>query len=76
MKISIIPSDNTIVVDGDARRPTGFVYPENIHAIQWRDGAGNVEHLVGPAVAFSEFSVVEPYLAAHAAQKAIDEGDA
>lgn len=76
MKISIIPSDNTIIVNGDARRPVGFAYPENIHAIQWCDGVGNVEHQVGPAVAFSEFSVVEPYLAAHAAQKAADEGGA
>ena len=33
-----------------------------MHAIQWHGAYGIIEHLTGPAVRFTDFDVVQPYL--------------
>jgi hypothetical protein len=44
MKISIIPSDKTVVVDGRGFKisDVSFIDP-SIHAIQWKDTKGHIE---------------------------------
>lgn len=73
MKITVIPEDNTIVVDGDGRRPDGAVYPEGVRAIQWGGDIGAMEYHQAPQQAFTDFATVAPFLALHAAAKARDE---
>ena len=40
--VTIVPSDNLVIVDGEALR-FDFKAPEGVHAIQWHDGSGHVE---------------------------------
>ena len=50
MKITIIPSDNTIGIDGDfllsIQQDISWI-PENIHAVQWYNTWGEVEYTDG-----------------------------
>jgi len=75
MKISIIPEDKKIIVDGktvdlEDNAPWDFD-DETVHAIQWRDGRGELEYedVIGedpvPNKIFSEDefdTIVQPYL--------------
>lgn len=75
MRISIIPQDKKIIVDGrtvdlDDDAPWGFD-DDNIHAIQWKDGRGELEYedILGedpvPNKVFGEDEfqdIIEPYL--------------
>ncbi len=75
MRISIIPQDKKIIVDGrtvdlDDDAPWSFD-DDNIHAIQWRDGRGELEYedILGedpvPNKVFGEDEfqdIIEPYL--------------
>ena len=62
MRITIVPADGCVIKDGDAL--TGLAMPAapNVHAIQWHGAYGIIEHLTGPAVRFTDFDVVQPYL--------------
>lgn len=73
MKVTVIPEDNTIVVDGDVRHPDDAVYPDGVHAIQWDEEIGFVEHVQGSQVCFVDFGYVEPFVVMHAAAKLRDE---
>jgi hypothetical protein len=50
MRITIVPSDKTIGIDGDfllsIQQDMSWV-PENIHAVQWYDTRGEVEYTDG-----------------------------
>lgn len=76
MRVTVIPSDNTIVVDGDSRKPTGAVYPPTVHAIQWNGEIGHIEYLAGPQQAFTDVAFVQPFVEMHTAAKARDEAPA
>lgn len=41
-QVTIVPSDTLIIVDGLPLR-FAFEAPENIHAVQWREGSGYIE---------------------------------
>lgn len=44
MKVTIVPEDKTVVVDGVAAIDIDMSgIDENIHAIQWRDNKGEIE---------------------------------
>lgn len=73
MRITVIPSDNTIIVDRDARRPTEATYPQGVKAIQWYGEEGYIEYREGPQTHFTEFEEMEPFVALHAAAKLRDE---
>ena len=76
MKISIIPQDNRIVVDGktvdlDDNDIRWEFEDEHIHAIQWKDSMGEVEYedeigkdpLPNKSFGQDEFdTIVQPYL--------------
>lgn len=45
MKLTIIPSDNVVLVDGRALRVElgGFAQLEGLHAVQWNGSKGHIE---------------------------------
>jgi hypothetical protein len=44
MKITVIPDDKKITVDGRALKNKDFVFPVNIHAIHWDGEKGHIEY--------------------------------
>lgn len=62
MRVSIIPSDQTVVVDGVGRE-CAFSAPEGVRAIQWDGAQGYFEKADGLAH-FEEEAVVTPYVLA------------
>lgn len=40
--VTVVPSDNLVIVDG-VPLVFGFAAPANLHALQWHDGAGEME---------------------------------
>lgn len=45
MRITIIPSDKTIIIDGEARFNLEFDIDPLIHAVQWYDTHGEIEYI-------------------------------
>ena len=45
--VTVVPSDSLIIVDG-AALVFPFDAPTNLHALQWRGGAGHTEWTDGP----------------------------
>ncbi len=44
MKLTIVPSDKFVSVDGVGKSPLSWSgTPENVHALQWADGFGEIE---------------------------------
>jgi hypothetical protein len=43
MRITIIPDDKSVVIDGQSRMPLEFIINPQIHAVQWYDSWGEVE---------------------------------
>ena len=44
-RITIVPDDNTVIVDGEARREISMAgIDPTIHAVQWKDTAGEIEY--------------------------------
>ncbi|MGR3179819.1 MAG: hypothetical protein ACUZ8E_17405 [Candidatus Anammoxibacter sp.] len=54
MRVSIIPEDNIVVIDGQARNITLDIDP-NIHAIQWHGDYGYVENKTGDNLKITDF---------------------
>lgn len=46
MRLTIIPSDRTVIIDG-VGRVFDFEIDPNIHAVQWREDRGTVEQIKG-----------------------------
>lgn len=79
MRITIIPADNIITVDGDSRRPAEAVnatYPDGVHAIQWYGDHGFIEHIAGRQEHFNNAAAMSIYVEWHALQKQIDQSPA
>jgi hypothetical protein len=72
MKLSIIPADGVIVIDGRSLR-CSFSAPNGIHAIQWSGSDGVIEYATGPAEAFNDFQIVAPYIAAWESQRDVED---
>ncbi len=61
MRVTIIPSDRMVYVDGDAKKVQDHVaFPEGVHAIQWYDTWGEVEP-VGHQEPNTRIESLEPY---------------
>ncbi len=43
-RVTIIPDDNTVLVDGEAREISMAGIDPTIHAVQWFDTAGEIEY--------------------------------
>lgn len=70
MKISIIPADKTIVIDGVALVFDFPIFSTKVHAIQWNGTSGNIEYTKGAATWFDNIAIVEPFIEAYNAEKA------
>lgn len=45
MRVTIIPADKVVIVDGEARSPLEFELDQTIHAVQWYGAEGEVEFI-------------------------------
>lgn len=45
MRITIIPEDSVVYIDGVAKYPIDLSFMSDIHAVQWYDTWGDVERL-------------------------------
>lgn len=68
MRLTVIPSDRTILLDG-VPLTFDFAADANIHAIQWYGDYGTIEYAMGEPLHFTDPAVVQPYAAAHAAEQ-------
>jgi hypothetical protein len=68
MRVTVIPCDQTIIVDGAVLR-FEFAAEENIHAIQWHGDHGTVEKKIGAGEWFDDVSIVQPFVDAFNAEK-------
>jgi hypothetical protein len=73
VRVTVVPVDNVIIVDGDLRKPTAATYPSDVHAIQWYGSAGTIEYTNGPQKTISDEVAMGVYIALHAAAKERDE---
>lgn len=49
MRVTIIPADRMVMVDGEARAPLEFAIAPAIHAVQWHGATGEVEFIATSA---------------------------
>ena len=79
MKVTVVPADRLIIVDGEALRLEVSV-PEGLHALQWKDESGHTEWTDGrpnqPLTAADYATQVAPFVTAWQAEKARREEDA
>jgi len=45
MRVTIIPSDNVVIVDGEAKTPIDLSFMKDVHAVQWYETWGEVERV-------------------------------
>lgn len=69
MRLTVIPSDNIIIKDGQ-RLVFEFAAPAGLHAIQWHDTYGFVETSDGVQERTNNPAVIQPFIDAHAAEVA------
>ena len=48
MKLTIVPADKMIIVDGVPVRVPDAAYPAGVHAIQWYGDKGEIEYTNAP----------------------------
>lgn len=73
MKVSVIPEDGIIIIDGDVRKPAGVTWPEGVRAMQWSGNSGFIEYRERGQEFIDDIAVVQPFIDLHAAKKALDE---
>lgn len=70
MKVSVIPADKTVVVNGKALVFDFQVFSPKVHAIQWNGISGTIEYTEGAATWFDNPAIVEPFIDAWNAEAA------
>lgn len=73
-RITVVPADACVIVEGDALAGLALPVSTNVHAIQWHGTHGIIERRTGGAEYFTDFSVVAPFLSVWQARR--DELDA
>ncbi|MDP1886635.1 DUF4376 domain-containing protein [Polaromonas sp.] len=73
MKISIIPEDNVVIINGNAQKLVGAIWPENVRAIQWSGNSGFIEYRERGQEFIDDIAMVQPFIDLHAAAKALAE---
>jgi hypothetical protein len=64
MRVTVIFTDATVYVDGEARRVALPSHDPNWHALQWSGEFGDVEVRVGAAFMITDPAIVEPFVVA------------
>ena len=70
--VTVVPSDNLVIVDG-VPLVFGFAAPANLHALQWHDGAGEMEwtdNINHPLTEQDYADDIAPFVALWEAEKA------
>jgi hypothetical protein len=66
MRVTVIPEDRWICRDADAAVLPEWPFDDAaIHAIQWKDATGELEHRGRPKPAntvFTDFAILQPYI--------------
>jgi len=70
MRVTIVPEDQIIIIDGDALK-LAFDIDPTVHAIQWDGAKGVIERKIGGAESFTDIAVIQPYVDAWQAAHAI-----
>jgi len=70
MRVSVIPADKTIVLNGAALVFEFPYFPPNLHALQWDGVSGTMEFSTGPQNWFDNVAFVQPYIDAWNVEKA------
>ncbi len=70
MQVSVVVSDNVVVVDGMALHLQNLELDSAIHAIQWSGDSGEVEYTDGRHDVINDISLLTPLIEAHAAELA------
>ncbi len=61
MRVTIIPEDSKVIVDGVAYE-VSVQADQNIHAIQWDGEKGVIEYKRGGAKRIDDVSIIQPWL--------------
>lgn len=69
MRLTVIPSDNVIILDGEVLK-FSYIADPNIHAIQWYGAHGYIEYVNGNQVKTVDAADVQSFVAAFNAEKA------
>lgn len=64
MRVTVIPADATVYVDGDARQVAMPPCDPNWRALQWDDDRGDVEVRIGAGYSVEDWAIVAPFVAA------------
>ena len=70
MKITIVPSDKLVIIDGEAIR-FDFTIDDNIHAVQWEGNSGIVETKKGDNIKLKNMDMFQDIIDEHAKQLTI-----
>jgi hypothetical protein len=69
MIISIIPSDKTVVIDGEALQFDFQLFSKKIRAVQWNGTSGNIEFNEGPSQWFDNIAMIQDVVDAYNDEK-------
>ena len=76
MRVTIVPSDKVVIVDGVCKKGMDLSFMEDIHAVQWYDTGGEVERYDGLTKLPNErIESLAPYQAAIDAWTAASSGE-
>lgn len=70
MRVTIIQNDNAVYVNGRAFTVDLSGFPADIHAVQWRDGAGHIEYKDGSVEPITSLDAYQEWVARWEAVKA------
>lgn len=69
MRVTIVPADQCVIVDGDTLSGLALPAAPNVHAIQWHGTHGIIERRTGAAEYFTDESVIAPFVAVWQARR-------
>jgi hypothetical protein len=74
MRLIIVPSDNSVTIDGERRTVEcdSFASLQGVHAVQWLDPAGWIEYINLPVATSADFKPNEAIASIEQFQEVID----
>lgn len=70
MRVTIIQNDNAVYVNGRSFTVDLSGFPADIHAVQWRDGAGHIEYKDGSVEPITSLDAFQEWITRWEAVKA------
>lgn len=69
MRVTVVPSDSCVIVDGDMLSDLSLPSAPGVHAIQWYGSYGVIEKTSGAPERISDESAIAPFVAAWQARR-------